>query len=633
MNYTRKRAVTACVRCRARKTKCDNQRPACGFCTSVGASCDYEENVEHSSFDPASLHILSRLNEILERQDDVLSAVHALDAGNISKTANTPGNFSLLSNTASSSAPDQHFPFSPQDGGEGVDPTLQWENSANYLKIPSSRTIPDLILAWPIFDGKYLTDCLQDAIFDSTGMIGSSDSASQAVDRPLGTKPVTSGLSETEISGLIENFLAAVHTKNPILDENMLKRSANSIIEDGLSWDGPSCLVLLACALGAIAIPFEASFTQITFDPHMFRQLERNHAPQNFEKADTYYLLARRRIGLLSQSIVASQCHFLSGVFLMFALKPVQAFHEFHHASLIFQVYLKCNRSSPKSPQTQRLEQRMYWSCFKSECEILSEIPLPESGIADFEYPHLFPSPPDPRNFAVSLGFNESALDPTSSLIQQQSWFYYLSEIALRRIGNRVLNAFYRDDYHLWAEMKVSSMIRVGQEFMNLLDQWHEGLPSQLSYNQDNLRELPAEELPFMIRARVLEIVSCIFRPFLFYAIHSQPLESQESLLHPFVEQALQNSMRLIETNSIRHRHHGVWYTCRVSVSAALSILAAAKSSRISLPQGWQSAVQLAIETLLFWENDGPGDLRVARVILEELFAVELAGFEDNHSW
>jgi hypothetical protein len=29
---SRKWAVTACLRCRPRKTKCDNQRPACGFC-------------------------------------------------------------------------------------------------------------------------------------------------------------------------------------------------------------------------------------------------------------------------------------------------------------------------------------------------------------------------------------------------------------------------------------------------------------------------------------------------------------------------------------------------------------------------------------------------------------------------
>lgn len=39
--YQRKRAVTACQSCRLRKTKCDNVRPACGFCSKNGAQCIY----------------------------------------------------------------------------------------------------------------------------------------------------------------------------------------------------------------------------------------------------------------------------------------------------------------------------------------------------------------------------------------------------------------------------------------------------------------------------------------------------------------------------------------------------------------------------------------------------------------
>lgn len=39
--YQRKRAVTACQSCRLRKTKCDNVRPACGFCSNNGAQCIY----------------------------------------------------------------------------------------------------------------------------------------------------------------------------------------------------------------------------------------------------------------------------------------------------------------------------------------------------------------------------------------------------------------------------------------------------------------------------------------------------------------------------------------------------------------------------------------------------------------
>lgn len=37
----RSRGITACQTCRRRKTKCDNERPTCGYCASVGANCGY----------------------------------------------------------------------------------------------------------------------------------------------------------------------------------------------------------------------------------------------------------------------------------------------------------------------------------------------------------------------------------------------------------------------------------------------------------------------------------------------------------------------------------------------------------------------------------------------------------------
>lgn len=41
--YQRRRAVAACGPCRVRKTKCDNVRPACGFCQRNGGLCTYPD--------------------------------------------------------------------------------------------------------------------------------------------------------------------------------------------------------------------------------------------------------------------------------------------------------------------------------------------------------------------------------------------------------------------------------------------------------------------------------------------------------------------------------------------------------------------------------------------------------------
>jgi hypothetical protein len=38
------RGITACQTCRNRKTKCDNRRPACGYCAKSGTDCNYIED-------------------------------------------------------------------------------------------------------------------------------------------------------------------------------------------------------------------------------------------------------------------------------------------------------------------------------------------------------------------------------------------------------------------------------------------------------------------------------------------------------------------------------------------------------------------------------------------------------------
>ncbi|KAL1849122.1 hypothetical protein VTK73DRAFT_9964 [Phialemonium thermophilum] len=80
--YPRKRSLKACLVCRARKTKCDNVRPTCGFCASIHISCSYDDDKESdpSTFDPASLEILRRLGHITSSQDALLQLVRSVAA-------------------------------------------------------------------------------------------------------------------------------------------------------------------------------------------------------------------------------------------------------------------------------------------------------------------------------------------------------------------------------------------------------------------------------------------------------------------------------------------------------------------------------------------------------------------------
>jgi hypothetical protein len=125
------------------------------------------------------------------------------------------------------------------------------------------------------------------------------------------------------------------------------------------------------------------------------------------------------------------------------------------------------------------------------------EIDLPASGLSTLGYPYMFPSPPTPSSpshvqQAASQGAGltplssntnlQSPSSPTTGLIsfqkaEEQSWFYYLSEIALRRIQNRVLHAFYRDGPHTWSRNNIFDMARSAASFEMQLEAWYVTTP------------------------------------------------------------------------------------------------------------------------------------------------------------
>lgn len=135
---------------------------------------------------------------------------------------------------------------------------------------------------------------------------------------PGGLQP----LPDEKIPFLIDNFLQNVHTKNPILDVELLLKNGRKAAEVGLGWDAPSCLVLLACALGSIARPFEQSLTMVETISNPDSSSGRLcHDPvssailfaKDLQQAESCYVLACRRIGLLKNTILGAQCHFFAG--------------------------------------------------------------------------------------------------------------------------------------------------------------------------------------------------------------------------------------------------------------------------------------------------------------------------------
>ena len=343
--YPRKRAVTACQVCRSRRTKCDQKKPRCSFCEKTGAECVFDPTAL-STFDPASLAILERLDTLEQKIDSIqpqeqqqqqsssyLAPFPALNAKNDSNTAHTV--------VKESQHPDSLLP----------------ENLDDVLK-------------WPI---------LQDINYQATE---SSHIPSPESDH---TSPAQLSLDGDELNpgitnAYLDSFFANVHPKNPVLDEPYIRRLVRKVSLEGPSWDSESCLALLVCANGAITGPFLApsiSSEELRASPG--RRL---------------FTAALKRIGatLDSAGIAQAQCLFFAGVYLMSCLRPFDAWRSFLQALAVCQSFKFMSKATQTGTPA---EESIYWSSWKSERELRWELGLPDFGTrVSLEPPQRFPTLP-----------------------------------------------------------------------------------------------------------------------------------------------------------------------------------------------------------------------------------------------
>lgn len=102
------------------------------------------------------------------------------------------------------------------------------------MRIPSSRSSPDAILQWPIFEGYFEPDCLVNTLFEAESTSGGLEHLSSS----RGTH------QDDEIVWLVDNFLVNTHIKNPILDADTLTEYVQIVVENGAQWDDITCLVV-----------------------------------------------------------------------------------------------------------------------------------------------------------------------------------------------------------------------------------------------------------------------------------------------------------------------------------------------------------------------------------------------------
>ncbi|KAH7389223.1 hypothetical protein BKA64DRAFT_758445 [Cadophora sp. MPI-SDFR-AT-0126] len=546
--YPRKRALKACNTCRLRKTKCNNERPICGFCQTLGAGLD-----------PASQRVMDRLDQVLRKLD--------LNEEQSSQ------NFSQILRKLDQAQP--HHGRRPDT--IGVDPALDSASASQQdtdgdltmdenMMTPDGRTSPDAVIDWPVFKNQYPLGFITDSLFVHAYASLTPTSTSDELSSP--------SINEESVPRLVEVFLCRVHTKNPVLDIETARRYANAVAQHGLRWNGPSCLTLIMCALGCTARPFSDLYSQSLSQDQNLSSRRLHGASLAMGRA--YYDAACKRIGLLEASILSSQCIFLCGVYEMYNLNPLKAWRWFSNSSSTLYTYLRCqdvyirdDDSAVSCSTTQRLEASIYWSSYKSMCELRTELPMPASLLAEVKYPHVLPTPPT-RLQSTADSFSNQEVEMSSDKMQEQAWF--------------------------------------------------NTLPAPIQFDDHDIR--PSNELQFTVQFRALEIKSWLYRPFLYYTIHHVPYTSLSPRLQALVIKAVDTSIHWILLRPVRHRHQGTWYVGRLVLSSALSLLAAVKSGledHVRKLGEWRNIVKEAISALEFWEDESP-DFSKGREVITVLY-------------
>jgi hypothetical protein len=452
------------------------------------------------------------------------------------------------------------------------------------LRIPGGTVNANAILNWPIFNDVIEFTNLEDE--DASAFInrfGESMAEEKDSDPP----------NYLEVPALIENFLRNTHTKNPVCEIEPMRECAQKIAESGPKYDSQTCIVLICCALGCLSIPWQPERPgQNLLGDSTYYDSDKKR------RAKGYFIEARKRLGLLPRlSIPTCLCYFLSGVYRMYILQPLEAWHEFYEASSIFKLYLEV--SSKHRTSYSSLEQRLFWSCLKSEVEIFIELSLPTSGIADMAYPTAFPRPPDEPNYS---GGSPEQQNGELQKIHETSWIYYLTEVLLRRICNRIWNTLYSQGASLWLRWPLDDLISVIEGFEMELEEFYNTLPPNARFE---FNEELDNEVVSLLRGRFVELYRYIYRPALFCAIHLPRNDETQPILRRFIDKLFGMTVYPPLDEVRIYRHHGTWYYCREIWVAALLLLAAVKGGVENPSNAYlQETIAGTIATLEYWVRE-----------------------------
>lgn len=497
LDYPRRRAVIACDICRSRKSKCDGGRPKCKLCTDLGAVCTYRE--PGVKLDAGDKLILERLNHIETLIQSSLSGRPA--------TSTSPINSSVVSEGKPQSASLGSCAGSLPLSGFGIAP------ASNISAMPKTHTTPALhLLQWPVIRDLVSRQC------DPQVLMQLEMSREPLVVETPYTLDLTPETTLAHAQAYFEKVSVWYAVVNPYSWHSHLRTASNVNFRSGPE----SCIVLLVLALGQAASAGESISLVPSGQP----------IPGMDYFGAAWTLLPSL---MVRNDVVSAQCHILAAAYLLYIVRPLEAWNLLCNASIKLQLLL----SAPNSihPQVRELSERVFWNILLLESDLLAELDLPHSGIVSFEESMRLP-----RSFPYDAIIAGSEEPPGNDDI-----WYFLAEIALRRLLNRVSSLLYSQN-----RSSITSLEPIVAELEYQLEQWYENLPHQMRFPRKNI---PArDKVQTVLRLRYFACRTIIFRPYI------QAVLGDESLIHePGVKTACEKGLEAcyLQLDNILAHHDG----------------------------------------------------------------------------
>ncbi|OAA81166.1 Zn(2)-C6 fungal-type DNA-binding domain protein [Akanthomyces lecanii RCEF 1005] len=533
VDYPRRRATIACEVCRSRKSRCDGNRPKCKLCAELGANCVYREpGVKLDAGDKMIMEQLNRIEGMLQTNMSQQAA-----RGSIATNPSQPS--PAISSAAAVLSPDGPFPTT-NSSGNAVPIILNgglgtWASSAaagtNISTMPKCHTNAAFhLLQWPL---------IRDLVprqYDPQILV-----QLEMEREPLHSLAKTPAVDLSNTQAYVEAYFTKVNVWYACVNPYTWKVQYRAALSNGFREGPESCIVLLVLALG-----------QASLGGHI-ASLPRGDDPPGLP----YFTAAWSLLpGMLTaNNAVAAQCHLLAAAYLFYLARPLEAWSLLGSASAKLQLLLMAP-ASRVPPGQMELVERIYWNTLLFESDLLAELDLPHSGVAQFE-----------EQVGLPGGFaSDGEDDEQQDRVGADELWYFLAEIALRRLLNRVSTLLYSDD----AFVRPPNLGHMVKELDYQLTQWYESLPPPLQFS---FARVPLQDpVQTVLKLRYYACKVIIYRPY----IHCV-LEDARGFAEPVVREGclkcLDASVRQLEHISEHHAGH--------------------------MPYTWQGALSMASQSLL----------------------------------